>query len=70
MSTRPIRRRLQLSLRSLFLLTLIVAVFCAGYSLGERTAQREKEARTARQLGLGAHLYSGDINLETPERYE
>jgi hypothetical protein len=66
MSARPIRRRFQLGLRSLFLLTLVVAVFCAGYSLGERNAQREEEARKQlRQLGLGAHLYSG-VNLALP----
>src|SRR5262245_5684326 len=66
------RRWFQLSLRSLFSLTLVVAVFFAGYSLGERKAQREaqrsEEARQheeGKQLGLDIHLYSG-VNVTLP----
>ena len=72
MSARPRRRWFQLSLRSLFLLTLVVAVFCTGYSLGERKAQREaqrsEEARKRlRDLALSIHLYhGGDVNLTLP----
>jgi hypothetical protein len=73
MSAPPRCRWFQLSLRSLFLLTLVVAVFFAGYSLAERKAQHEaqraEEARKhdeGKQLGLGIHLYHGDVNVTLP----
>src|SRR2546422_8333610 len=60
MDTRHPRRWFQLSRKSVFLLTLIVAVFCGGYSLGERNAEREASRREKvreqlRELGLKFH---------------
>jgi hypothetical protein len=49
MTERRARRWFQLSLKSLFLLTLVVAAFFAGYSLATRqaegTVRAEREAR-------------------------
>lgn len=52
MTTHPSRRWFQVSLRSLFLLTLLVATFFAGYAL--RGKQDEAERRTADELRLNA----------------
>jgi hypothetical protein len=56
------RRWFQLSLRSLFLLVFTVAVFVAGFSLGERTAEcealrREKARENLRELGRKVRIH-------------
>jgi hypothetical protein len=53
MIERRSRRWFQLSLRSLFLLTLLVATFFAGYSLATKQAEQERhraEAEAQRQI--------------------
>jgi hypothetical protein len=52
------------------LLTFVVAVFFAGYSLGERKAQREAqqsaEGRKQDEGKLGIYLHHGDVNVILP----
>ena len=43
----PRRRWFQLSLKSLFLLTLLVATFLAGYSLATKQAEAERQRAEA-----------------------
>lgn len=61
MSNRPTRRWFQWSLRSLFLLMLVVAAFFAGYSLARKQAEAEirraaEEAREAAEEAREAQL--------------
>ncbi len=68
-------RWFQLSLKSLFLLVLLVATFFAGYSLATRHAaeavQAEREARqqaeeAARQANLrAAHHHQAEVDITT-----
>ena len=55
----PFCRRswLQYNLRSLFLATLVVAVFCAGYALGERQGKRHQPS----ELRFGIDARSGAL---------
>jgi outer membrane lipoprotein-sorting protein len=67
MSNHCPRRMLQLSLKSLFLLTLVVAAFFAGYSLGarntEEAAQREEAAlKKARDFSTYATKCEGAVS--------
>lgn len=69
----PRRRRwFQVSLRSLFLATAVAAVFCGGYSLGERSGRQQAERQETdkskwRQIGLAQHnYYHGDSLLFPP----
>jgi predicted negative regulator of RcsB-dependent stress response len=59
-------RWFQLSLKSLFLLTLVVAAFFAGYSLAIRQAEQERQraAQDAQQAIEEARAQSTDLLKE------
>src|SRR5207248_832733 len=62
MSDHRTRRWFQLSLKSLFLLTLLVATFCAGYTLATR--QMEEGLRTERATREKAEVDRMRLELE------